>query len=77
MRDYKKEYAQYHGRPDQVARRSRRNQARRIMAKRHGKEALRGMDVDHKNFNAADNSPGNLRLMHWRKNRSRQPRRKG
>jgi hypothetical protein len=74
-RDYKQEYADYHGTPEQVARRSARNKARRIMQKRYGKEALRGKDVDHKSFNANDNSAGNIRLMDWRKNRSRQPKR--
>jgi hypothetical protein len=74
-RDYRKEYDSYHASPEQVARRSARNKARRLMQKRYGKEALRGKDVDHKNFNASDNGNGNLRLMDWRKNRSRQPKR--
>lgn len=74
-RDYRKEYDSYHATPEQIARRSSRNKARRLMQKRYGKEALRGKDVDHKNFNAEHNGSGNLRLMDWRKNRSRQPKR--
>lgn len=72
-RDYKKEYAQYHARPEQIARRSSRNKARRMMERMRGKAALRGKHVDHKNYNASDNSPGNLRVVDARKNLSRQP----
>lgn len=74
-RDYAKEYRDHGGTPEQIKRRAARNAARRAMQRKYGKEALRGKDVDHKNFNASDNSDGNLRLMDWRKNRSRQPKR--
>lgn len=47
-RDYKKEYNQYHGTPEQRRNRSERNKARRLMEKKVGKAALAGKDVDHK-----------------------------
>ena len=37
-RNYEREYANYHSRPDQIARRSARNSARRIMSKKVEKE---------------------------------------
>ena len=56
-RDYKKEYARYQGTPEQIARRSSRNKARRIM----GDKAVKGMDVGHKDNNPMNNDPSNLR----------------
>lgn len=46
-RDYDKEY-EWQGTPEQIARRSARNKARRLMEKKVGKAALKGKDVDHK-----------------------------
>jgi len=68
-RDYAKEYANYQGKPEQIARRSSRNQARRIM----GKKAVKGMDVGHKDNNPMNNDPNNLRNEDPSKNR-REPR---
>jgi len=68
-RDYAKEYANYQGRPEQIARRSSRNQARRIM----GDKAVKGMDVGHKDNNPMNNDPSNLRNEDPSKNR-REPR---
>ena len=56
-RDYKKEYANYQGTPEQIARRSSRNKARRAM----GDKAVKGMDVGHKDNNPMNNDPSNLR----------------
>jgi len=56
-RDYKKEYANYQGTPDQIARRSSRNKARRVM----GDKTKVGMDVGHKDNNPLNNDPSNLR----------------
>ena len=56
-RDYKKEYANYQGKPEQIARRSSRNKARRIM----GDKTKIGMDVGHKDNNPMNNDPNNLR----------------
>ena len=50
-RDYKKEYREYHGKPEQKKRRAGRNKARKLAVKKYGKEALRGKDVDHKDRN--------------------------
>ena len=52
-RNYKKEYANYQGRPEQIARRSSRNKARRLM----GDKAVKGMDVGHKDNNPLNNDP--------------------
>ena len=55
-RDYAREYENYHSRPEQIARRSARNSARRIMRKKSTDEDLEGKDVHHK-----DNNPLNRR----------------
>ena len=56
-RNYAKEYANYAGRPEQIARRSSRNKARRAM----GDKAVKGMDVGHRDNNPLNNDPKNLR----------------
>jgi len=56
-RDYKKEYANYQGTPEQIARRSSRNKARRVM----GDKVMQGMDVGHKDNNPMNNDPSNLK----------------
>jgi len=70
-RDYKKEYANYHSKPEQKKRRAGRNKARRLMIKKRGKKALAGKDVDHKDRNPRNNSSKNLRIQSKSKNRSR------
>lgn len=47
-RDYGKEYRDYHGKPEQIAKRAKRVQARRDMEKIAGAAALDGKDVHHK-----------------------------
>jgi len=59
----------YQGTPDQIARRSSRNKARRIM----GDKTKIGMDVGHKDNNPLNNDPKNLRNENPSKNR-REPR---
>ena len=71
MRDYKKEYQNYQGRPEQIKNRTARNRARRLMIKKHGKSKLRGKDVDHKDSNPRNNGYSNLRIMSKSKNRAR------
>jgi len=71
MRNYKKEYANYHSKPEQKKRRAGRNKARSLAVKRHGKEALAGKDVDHRDRNPLNNSRGNLRIQSKSANRSR------
>ena len=68
-RNYAKEYANYQGRPEQIARRSSRNKARRLM----GDKAIKGMDVGHKDNNPLNNDPKNLKMEDPSKNR-REPR---
>lgn len=45
-RDYKKEYRDYHGKPEQIKRRAARNQSRAKLEK--AGVDVRGKDVDHK-----------------------------
>jgi hypothetical protein len=68
-RDYDKEYREYHSKPEQRRRNDGRKQARRNMVKIHGKGKLAGKDVDHKNGNARDNSPSNLKIRSVKANR--------
>ena len=44
-RNYKQEYAEYQGRPDQIAKRSERNSARREL--KNAGVNVAGKDVDH------------------------------
>ena len=71
MRNYKKEYENYHSKPTQRKRRSSRNKARRKVAKTLGKSKIRGKDVDHKDRNPLNNSRKNLRISSKSRNRSR------
>ena len=59
-RNYKKEYKDYHGKPQQIKRRAGRNKARRIMTELHGKQKLKGLDIHHINGNCLDNRLANL-----------------
>jgi hypothetical protein len=54
-RNYKLEYANYQGTPEQIARRSSRNKARRAM----GDKAVKGMDVGHADNDPMNNDPKN------------------
>jgi len=67
----KRHYQDYQSRPDQIAKRSERNKARRLMEKKVGKEALKGKDVDHKTpiRSGGTNASGNLRVRSVAKNR--------
>ena len=68
-RNYRKEYDNYQGKPEQIANRSSRNSARRIM----GDDAVKGMDVGHKDNNPLNNDPTNLQMEEPSENR-REPR---
>ncbi len=46
-RNYAQEYARYQGKPAQIANRSERNQARKVMEKAGVVRKGDGMDVDH------------------------------
>jgi len=66
--DYDREYQ---ARPEQVKKRVNRNAARRMMIKKHGKAALKGKDIDHKNGDATNNSKSNLQIMDRSANRAK------
>lgn len=75
-RDYKKEYRDYQGTPEQLKRRAQRNKARREAVKKHGKAALRGKELDH----VGSHRTGSLanvptRIVSKHANRIRQPKR--
>lgn len=69
-RDYKAEYKNYQGKPEQIARRASRNKARRAMEKGGVVSKGDGKDVAHKNGNPNDNRPSNLKATTKRANRS-------
>jgi hypothetical protein len=54
-RNYKKEYANYQGSAEQIKRRSNRNKARRIMAKKGKVKKGDGKDVHHTTGNPMNN----------------------
>ena len=68
-RNYRKEYDNYHSKPEQRKNRSSRNKARRKAVKAGYKVA--GKDVDHKNGNPRDNRLSNLSIVSKGVNRSR------
>ena len=70
-RNYKKEYANYQGKQDQIDNRSSRNKARREMVKAVGKSTVSGKDVDHKDGNPKNNDRGNLQVTSKKYNRSK------
>jgi hypothetical protein len=67
VRDYKREYAIYHGKPEQIARRSNRNKSRRLLAKAGLVHKGDGKDVHHKDNNPADMKRSNMAVVskHW------------
>lgn len=71
-RDYKKEYANYQGRPEQIAKRADRNAARAAMEKAGVVRKGDGKDVDHKRplVKGGSNSMSNLRAVPASQNRS-------
>ena len=71
-RDYKAEYANYHGKPEQIKKRAARVKARRIMEKEGAVTKGDGKDVDHKKPLRAGGSTSrsNLRVRSVKANRS-------
>jgi hypothetical protein len=71
-RDYKKEYAEYHGKPEQIANRAERVKARRMMEKTGAAKKGDGKDVDHiKPMRSGGTSAkSNLRMRNKSANRS-------
>lgn len=71
-RNYKKEYANYQGKPEQIANRSDRNQARAAMVKAGKAHKGDGKDVNHKVplIKGGSNSKSNLNVQTKSQNRS-------
>ena len=69
-RNYAKEYANYHSRPEQIKRRSARNKARRLAIKMGKAKVGDGKDIHHRDGNPMNNKNGNLRSMSKSANRS-------
>lgn len=69
QRDYKKEYAEYHSKPEQIKKRSMRNKARRKMGLKVGDPR----EVDHKKplCKGGSNSTKNLRVVSRKTNRKK------
>ena len=73
MRNYKKEYENYHSRPEQKLRRAARNAARASLKKSTAPEKLEGKDVHHKDNDPMNNDKSNLSIVTQKYNR-REPR---
>jgi hypothetical protein len=71
-RDYKKEYQNYQGKPEQIANRAKRNAARSEMEKKGVVRKGDNLDVDHKTpiAKGGGNGSGNLRAVPKSENRS-------
>lgn len=71
-RPYKKEYAQYHGKPEQIEKRAERNAARAKLMKEGKVKKGDGKEVDHVKpmANGGTNARSNLRVKMAKDNRS-------
>jgi hypothetical protein len=71
-RNYKNEYQNYQGKPEQIANRAKRNAARSEMEKKGVVSKGDGKDVDHKTpiVKGGGNGSGNLRAVPKSENRS-------
>lgn len=71
-RNYRKEYANYQGKPSQIKKRAERNKARRTLEKEGRVHKGDGMDVDHKKplVKGGSNNESNLRVRTKKANRS-------
>lgn len=71
-RDYKSEYKNYQGKPEQIKNRSMRNAARRKAEKDGLVRKGDGKDVDHRRpiVKGGGNTPGNTRVVSASANRS-------
>jgi len=69
-RNYKKEYKNYQGKPEQIKNRAKRNAARSKMEKAGRVSKGDGKDVDHVRGVGAGNGKSNLRVQPKSTNRS-------
>ena len=70
MRNYRKEYDEYHSQSKQKKRRAGRNAARRKMSEAGKVKKGDGKDVHHKDRNPKNNKTSNLKVVSKSKNRS-------
>jgi hypothetical protein len=68
---YHEHYRDFQGKPEQIANRSDRNKARRLMEKKLGKGAIAGKDIDHRQAldKGGSNRASNLRVRSVKSNR--------
>lgn len=77
-RDYKKEYRDYHGTPEQIKRRAQRNSARAKAVDSGAAHKGDGKEVDHLGNNRRGKlNNGRVRVVTRAANRKRQPKRDG
>lgn len=69
IRDYKQEYRDYHGKPEQIENRATRNAARAKMEKAGKVRKGDGREVDHKRGVSAGNGNDNLKVVSRTANR--------
>lgn len=71
VRDYKREYAEFHGKPAEIKKRAERVMARRQMIKEGKAHKGDGLDVDHIKpiRDGGTNAPSNLRMLSVKRNR--------
>lgn len=71
-RNYRSEYDNYQGKPEQIKRRAERNAARAKYVEAHGKNSVAGKDVDHRRplVKGGSNNVSNLRAISPSSNRS-------
>ena len=69
-RNYRKEYDNYQGRPEQKKRRAMRNKVRRLLTREGKVKKGDGKDVHHKDGNPMNYKKSNLKLVRRSKNRS-------
>lgn len=69
-RNYKSEYQNYQGSPEQIKRRAARNKARRELLKEGKVHKGDGMDVNHRDGNPMHNKPSNWQVESKTANRS-------
>lgn len=78
-RDYKKEYRDYQGTPEQIKKRAERNHARLEVKKKLGEAAIKGKDIGHKRAldNGGSNKSSNTEVQSVAENRGWRKGRKG
>lgn len=77
-RDYKKEYREYHGTPEQKKNRATRNAARRAAMQRGTVKKGDGKEIDHKTpIRKGGGNGGNTRVVSAAKNRGWRKGKKG